>query len=121
MEISDFERWVVAALEALPPFFRDRLDNLEIMVADYPTAEQYRCVPPGHDLYGLYEGIPLTKRASTSYSAVQPDRITLFRRALERDFPDPVGLEAQVRHTLYHEIAHHFGIDDDRLHELGAY
>ena len=119
--LDDFERWVQEALDDLPPHIADRLSNLEVMVAERPTLHQRKKLIPGIVLYGLYEGIPLTKRSSTSYSAVEPDRITIFAYSLRRDFPDADALRAQVRHTVYHEIAHHFGIDDHRLHELGAY
>lgn len=121
MSDDQFERWLLEALQSLPADYRDRLDNLEIMVAPEPTAWQRRAVATGYDLYGLYEGIPLTARTSTGYGAVEPDRITLFSTALRRDYPHPDELQRQIRRVLYHEIAHHFGISDDRLHELGAY
>ncbi|HXI46732.1 MAG TPA: metallopeptidase family protein, partial [Candidatus Acidoferrales bacterium] len=75
-------------------------------------------VPPGDTLYGLYEGVPRTEWAADW--AVVPNRISLFRLPLEEDFPEPAELEAEVRRTVIHELAHHLGIDDDRLDELGA-
>jgi predicted Zn-dependent protease with MMP-like domain len=69
-------------------------------------------------MYGLYEGVPRTDYAADL--AIEPNRITLFRLPLEEDFPDPSELEAEVRMTVLHELAHHLGIDDDRLDELGA-
>jgi predicted Zn-dependent protease with MMP-like domain len=67
-------------------------------------------------LYGLYEGIPLTHR-DTNYGGVLPDRITIFWGSLVRDFPDEADLEREVRNTVYHEIAHYFGLEEDDLHE----
>lgn len=119
---SEFEQYVLEALEALPEPFRSGIKNVEIIIADRPTLRQRKAVRWSRRvLLGLYEGIPLPKRSSTGYGAVEPDRITLFRLALRRANPDPEQLRREVRHTLYHEIAHHFGIDDDRLLELGAY
>jgi predicted Zn-dependent protease with MMP-like domain len=115
-ETLDFEELVERALEGLPPELEELLDNVIIAVEDWPersTLEAY-----GEEtLYGLYEGVPLTERGSTYYG-VMPDRITIFRGPLERDFPDE-ELEEQVRVTVVHEIAHHFGFDEDRLDELG--
>lgn len=117
-----FEAEVLAALEALPDQFAAALANIEIAVARRPSSEQRRAarIHPWQTLYGLYEGIPLPARSS-AYNLVQPDRITIFTEPLERDFPDEERLRAQIHHTVQHEIAHFFGIDDDRLRELGAY
>ena len=120
MSLDDFEQWINEALEALPEPFASRLDNLEIMVAEHPSAAQIQAIGHGN-LYGLYQGIPQTRRTSTGYGAVEPDRITLFRHPLTRDYVERAALERQVKHTLFHELAHHFGIDDERLIELGAY
>ncbi len=115
-ETLDFEELVERALDGLPPEFSDLLDNVVVMVEDWPnrsTLEAY-----GEDtLYGLYEGVPLTERGS-SYYGVMPDTITIFRGPLERDFGRD-ALEDQVRVTVVHEIAHHFGFDEERLEELG--
>ncbi|MBA3388032.1 MAG: metallopeptidase family protein [Rubrobacter sp.] len=115
-ETLDFEELVERAMEGLPPEFSDLLDNVVVMVEDWPdhsTLQSY-----GEDtLYGLYEGIPLTERGS-NYSGVMPDTITIFRGPLERDFARN-ALVDQVRITVVHEIAHHFGFDEDRLEELG--
>jgi len=117
-----FEEQVVAALDGLPDEFKSRLENLEVMVAAEPSPHQLRVsgIGPGYTLYGLYEGIPLTGR-TTNYGLVVPDVITIFSGPLLRDFPDPDRLSAQIHHTVLHELAHHFGISDQRLHELGAY
>ena len=115
-ETLDFEELVERAMDGLPPEFSDLLDNVVVMVEDWPdrsTLEAY-----GDDtLYGLYEGVPLTERGS-GYYGVMPDTITIFRGPLERDFRRD-ELVDQVRVTVVHEIAHHFGFEEDRLEELG--
>ena len=114
-ETEEFERLVERALEGLPPEFLELLDNVAILVEDWP--DYSTPLAEGRTLYGLYEGVPLTARG-TRYSGALPDRITIFRGPLERDFP-PEALRDQVRVTVVHEIAHHFGFDDDQLYELG--
>jgi predicted Zn-dependent protease with MMP-like domain len=107
----DFEEHVRRALESLPPDLGQAMSNLEIVVE-----EENREDP---DLFGLYLGVPLTDRGST-YAGVLPDKIAIYRRPLEDEFgDDPAALEEEIRITVLHEIAHHFGIDEDRLSELG--
>lgn len=122
MSRERFEQLVVQALDDLPPFFQMKMSNIEILLQPWPTTRELRDagVPPGHTLLGLYSGIPLTERTSY-YGAVPPDTITLYQGPIEAaaDNPDEIG--QMVRHTVIHEIAHHFGISDERLHELGAY
>ncbi len=116
-----FEDLVAEAIDALPDTILDLLDNVEIVVADAPTPEQLResgALEAGELLLGLYEGIPLTER-SGSYGMVLPDKITLFQGALEEVCPDAETLRAEVQITVVHELAHHFGISDERLRELG--
>lgn len=111
--LQRFEQLVVEALDGLPPWVRERLENVEVLIEDDPPGDM-------PNLLGLYQGVPLTRRAS--YSWALPDRITLFRSAIERVAgPDDEGLRRLVRHTVVHEIAHFFGISDARLRELGAY
>ena len=119
---EEFEDLVVQALEALPPFFQEKLQNIEVVVADWPTETERRSVglPPGYLLFGLYHGIPLTKRTS-HYGLVLPDKITIFRLPIEQVCHTPEEVIQKVQHTVRHEIAHHFGISDDRLRQLGAY
>ena len=114
-----FEELVAEALEGLPDEFLDRLDNVGIVTADVPTGEQrrYHDLAPDDTLLGLYEGVALTDRES--YGMVLPDKITIFQRPLEEFSADEEDLVYQVQVTVVHEIAHHFGIDDERLHELG--
>ncbi len=117
-ETLDFYELVERALEGLPPELAALLENVAIVVDDWP--EYSTPLAPAHPvdtLYGLYEGVPLTER-SWGYSWALPDKITIFRGPLERDFPRE-ELEEQVRITVVHEVAHHFGFEEDRLEELG--
>jgi predicted Zn-dependent protease with MMP-like domain len=108
-----FEASVADALDALPPDIAQMLDNVGVTVEDEP--------PPGEPLLGLYRGIPHTRRTS-GYSGVLPDLITIYRGPLERAYGyDPGLLHAQIRRTVLHEIAHHFGISDERLVEIDRY
>ena len=115
-----FEDLVAEALAGIPMPFAAALDEVAIVVDDEPSADQLRENGMDDDdtLYGLYEGV-----ARTEYAAdwiIVPNRITLFRLPLEEDFPDPDDLAEEVRITVIHELAHHLGIDDDRLHALGV-
>jgi predicted Zn-dependent protease with MMP-like domain len=115
---QDFYELVESALEGLPPELAELLDNVAIVVEDWP--EYSTPLAPGKAddvLYGLYEGVPLTERTA-GYHGFLPDKITIFRGPLERDFRHE-ELEEQVRVTVVHEIAHHFGLDEDRIAELG--
>ena len=115
-----FEQLVDRALAAIPDPYREALREVAIIVEDEPSAEQLRenDLQPGDTMYGLYEGVPRTDYGADW--AASPNRITLYRVPLQEDFPDPRALEAEVRLTVLHELAHHLGIDDDRLDELGA-
>jgi predicted Zn-dependent protease with MMP-like domain len=117
-ETLDFYELVERALEGLPPELSELLDNVAIVVDDWPDYST-PLVPgdPYDTLYGLYEGVPLTERGA-GYHGMLPDKITIFRGPLERDFRRG-ELEEQIRVTVVHEIAHHFGIDEERLEELG--
>jgi predicted Zn-dependent protease with MMP-like domain len=107
----EFEEHVRAALESLPPELQRAMSNVEIVVEDENREDP--------DLFGLYLGIPLTERGE-SYAGVLPDKIAIYRIPLEEEFgDDPDVLEDEIRITVVHEIAHHFGIDEDRLSELG--
>ena len=114
-----FDQLVIEALDGLPPFFQEVMSNVELIVEDWPSPEQMEELGGGETLLGLYEGIPLTERYN--YNLVPPDVITLFQRPLEQSVHSLDELRDEVRQTVIHEIAHHFGIDDDRLIELGAY
>jgi predicted Zn-dependent protease with MMP-like domain len=110
---QEFEEVVAAALDSLPPELGGAMSNVEVVVEDEP--------PAGEPLLGLYQGIPLTLRSS-SYAGVPPDKITIYRGPLERHYGhDQELLLRQIRHVVLHEIAHHFGISDERLIELDRY
>jgi predicted Zn-dependent protease with MMP-like domain len=115
-----FEELVVDALDQVPEPFASHLSNLEITVEDWPSPEQLAPLGHGGMLLGLYEGVPQTKRGN-NYSWVMPDKITIFRVPIMRMCRDEESVAKEVRHVVVHEIAHHFGISDDRLRELGAY
>ena len=109
------ERIVEETLEDLPDWVVERIENLTVVVDEWPSAEQD---PGGGGLLGLYEGVSLKDRG-VDYFGVTPDRITVFRgphlaMGLDRD-----GTEAEIRRTVLHELGHHLGIDDERLHEIG--
>src|SRR5262245_25672270 len=107
---EQFEDLVAEAIDTLPPDLAKLIDNVGIFVEDES--------PPGQRLLGLYQGVPLTRRGFF-YSGALPDRITIYRRPVMRITSTTDEIREQVRITVVHEIAHHFGIDDDRLHELG--
>ena len=115
-----FERLVDRALAGIPAPFREHLREVAIVIEDEPSLEQLRENGLADDdaLYGLYEGVPRTEWMADQ--AMTPNKISLFRLPLEEDFPDPDDLAEEVRATVVHELAHHLGIDDDRLDELGV-
>jgi len=109
----DFEQAVQDALDSLPSELRERMSNVEVVVEDEP--------PAGQPLLGLYQGVPLTKRG-VNYSGALPDKITIYRGPLERRYGnDPELLNQQIRRVVLHEVAHHFGISDQRLIEIDRY
>jgi predicted Zn-dependent protease with MMP-like domain len=111
--VDEFEQLVEEAIESLPDDLRAFMSNVGVVVEDEP--------PAGLPLLGLYQGVPLTARTS-SYAAVPPDKITIYRGPLERHYgQDPAVLREQIRRVVLHEIAHHFGISDERLRELDRY
>ncbi|MFC2176975.1 metallopeptidase family protein [Actinomycetota bacterium] len=106
---------VDAVLDELPPWVVDEIDNLHVVVQDRPTPAQ---AENGAHLLGLYEGVMLKNRGM-NYFATAPDRISIFREQHLRYARGPQHLAKQIRKTVLHEMAHHLGIDDERLHELG--
>ncbi len=121
MEISDeqFDQIISEAMDELPQEYIERLNNVAIIYADEPSAEQrqelkLRC---DQTLFGLYQGIPLTRRGA-GYNLVLPDKITLFKNPMLRFSSDLSEFKRQVKHTLWHEIAHYYGLDHDRIHHL---
>ena len=114
-----FEQLVVDVLDSLPTDLLEVLDNVEIVIEDRPTRRQLESVGIRYGtLYGLYEGIPLTRRGS-GYNLVMPDKITIFKHPIESVSRTREEIALQVRKTVIHEVAHHFGIGERRLEELG--
>jgi predicted Zn-dependent protease with MMP-like domain len=108
--MTAFDEHVRSALDSLPPELAKGLVNVAVVVEDEH--------PDDPDLFGLYEGIPLTERGSGGFGEL-PDRIAIYRRPLEEAFPDASELVDEIRITVLHELAHYFGLDEDRLAELG--
>ena len=115
-EEVDVETLVVDALDRLPAPYRERLGSVAIVIEEEATPEQLATVA-ARGLFGLYQGVPRTVYGAES--AHFPSKITIFRGPLVRAYRSPEALAAAVSHTVYHEIAHHFGISDARLEELG--
>ncbi len=107
--MTEFEEHVRRALDALPPDLARAVDNVAVVVRDEH--------PDDPDLFGLYEGVPLPERGGRPPAL--PDRITIYRLPLEDSFDDPDELEREIRVTVLHELAHYFGVDENRLGELG--
>ena len=111
-EAGDFEHFVEEAVASIPSDLRERISNVEIVVEDEPADER---------LLGLYQGVPLTRRGAF-YSGALPDKITIFRAPLERLYGrDRERLRAETKRVVLHELAHHFGISDQRLIEIDRY
>jgi len=104
-----FEDHVRAALDELPPHLAAALENVAVVVEDENADDP--------DLLGLFHGIPLTERGDAA--GMPPDTISIYRRPLEESFPDPDELQEEIRITVLHELAHYFGLDEDRIAELG--
>jgi predicted Zn-dependent protease with MMP-like domain len=122
MNHADFECLVSEALDALPEFFQKRLENVDIVVEDWPDAATLRRAGVQHptQLLGFYHGVPQTKR-TRHYGLVLPDKISIYRRPIEMRCRTTEDVQKLIHSVLRHEIAHHFGISDARLRELDAY
>jgi predicted Zn-dependent protease with MMP-like domain len=121
LSISDqeFEKLIGEAMDTLPEKYVKGLNNVLVTYEDEPTPEQreelkLHC---NQTLFGLYQGIPRTHRGS-GYNLVLPDKITIFKEPMLRAVSTPAELKEQIRHTLWHEIAHHYGLDHVRIHQL---
>jgi predicted Zn-dependent protease with MMP-like domain len=116
-----FRELVREAVALLPDELRREVRNVDLVIEDFPTPEDLEVagVPRGHTLLGLYHGVPLTARGHENYNLVLPDKISIYQRPIEAICRDDDEIREQVRVTVLHEIAHYFGIDDDRLNELG--
>jgi predicted Zn-dependent protease with MMP-like domain len=120
MERARFVSLVRQALRDVPQPFREYLHELDIVVKTRPSVADLvdADLAPDESMYGFYRGVPLTERDS-GYHLVAPDVIHIYQEPLEEDFADEHELIAEIRTTVLHELAHHFGIGDDRLDELG--
>lgn len=120
IEISDehFQELIDRAFDKLPQTHRDHIKNVAILYADDPTPEQRVQLELRHDqtLLGLYEGVPLSQRQGNT--GMFPDRITLFKGPLTSMVSSEAELQTEIYHTLWHEIAHYYGLDHDRIYEL---
>lgn len=115
-----FDRLVEEALASIPDALRARMDNVAIVIAEWPTPEQLEGagIEPEDQLFGLYEGTPLIERGILA-DPLLPDRITIFRGPLEEACDSAEEIREEIRRTVIHEVAHHFGIDEDALADLG--
>ncbi|MBI2246571.1 MAG: metallopeptidase family protein [Armatimonadetes bacterium] len=115
-----FEVLVLEALESIPDLIRERMQNVDVVIEDWPTDEQLVALgmAPDELLFGLYEGTPLIERGIT-VDPMLPDKITIFQGPLEDACETDREIEEEIRKTVVHEVAHHFGIDEERLEELG--
>jgi predicted Zn-dependent protease with MMP-like domain len=122
MSQETFERLVAEALDDLPQEFQERLNNVDVVIDDWADPATLKRAGLRHpmQLLGFYHGVPQTKR-SHRYGLVLPDKITIYRRPIEMRSRTREETQAIIRRVVRHEIAHHFGIDDDRLRELNAY
>jgi predicted Zn-dependent protease with MMP-like domain len=120
MERAHFRQLVREAVAELPPELIERVQNVQIVIERRPTARDRKVagLGPGRTLLGLYHGIPLTHRGQ-NYNLVPPDKISIYQEPIEQMCTSDDEVREQVRKTVLHEIGHYFGIDDDRLHELG--
>ena len=118
---EQFSALISKAMDELPRKYITPLDNVVITYDDEPTDHQRAKMKLRHDqsLYGLYEGIPLTQRGA-GYNLVLPDKITIFKYPMLDYAEDEAALFGQIKHTLWHEIAHYYGLDHDQIHEIEA-
>ncbi|HZN61289.1 MAG TPA: metallopeptidase family protein [Planctomycetota bacterium] len=116
MTRREFEKVVKEAIESLPAALREKIDNVQVSVRESPDRRQTAEHGPG--LYGLYEGVSLDRRPH-DFQGAMPDRITIFKRSIERDFRGRAEMIQCIRDTVIHEVGHFFGLDDDDLDRLG--
>ena len=119
MDRERFQELVTRAVDSLPEEFRTRLENIDVVVEDWPSPSQLASVGlrQGHTLLGLYEGVPLTKRGRR-YGLVAPDKITIFQKPVEAKCRYEAEITAEIHRVVRHEIAHHFGIGERRLRQI---
>lgn len=119
VERERFEELVAKSLSELPAEFQDRLENIDVVVLDYPTHRQLAKVGRGMTLLGLYEGVPHTRRTG-AYGMVLPDKITIFQKPIEAQCRSESEIAMEIQRVVRHEIAHHFGLDDEFLERIEA-
>ena len=122
MERKEFEELARKAFDRLPEVFKDKLENVDLTIEDEPDMETVKTSGLGGwgRLLGLYQGVPLKERTHY-YGMVMPDKITLYKANIEKSCNSKDEVLAQIQHVIEHEIAHHFGISDKRLKDIGAY
>jgi predicted Zn-dependent protease with MMP-like domain len=122
MRSERFEEYVREALQGLPSKFLDRLENVEIVVEDFPDfwTRRHAKVASPYQLLGFYHGVPLTERTS-GYNLIAPDKISIYRKPIEAQCATEEEVRELTHTVVRHEVAHYFGVSDDRLRELGAY
>ncbi len=121
IEVSDeqFDKLIGQSMDELPQEYITGMKNVVVTFENNPSPQQRlkQQLRQDQTLFGLYEGIPLTRRGA-GYNLVLPDKITIFKGPISQSSTDMPSLKRQVKHTLWHEIAHHFGLDHDRIHEI---
>jgi predicted Zn-dependent protease with MMP-like domain len=119
MQREKFEALVARAIDSLPPEFQRKLENVDVVVEDWPTAWQLRQAKHNHpiQLLGLYQGVPQTRRGR-GYGLVLPDKISIFRKPIEAQCRFGDEIEAKIEEVVRHEIAHHFGLDEKTLRKI---
>ena len=118
LSAKDFEKYLAEAIDAIPPVYRNHLENVAFIVEDDPTPDQRLRLNlyPNETLFGLYEGVPLPQRGGGL--KVLPDKITIFKNPLLAVSHDEKTLRRNISHTVWHEVAHYYGLDHKRIHEL---
>lgn len=117
MDRDRFRELVARAIDSLPEDFRDKMQNVDVVVADWPPPRELARLKRGQTLLGLYQGVPITKRSS-HYGLVAPDKISIFQKPIEARCQSEAKIIAEIERVVRHEIAHHFGIGDRRLKQL---
>ena len=122
MTHAEFEQIVRQAVRSIPNPLRDRLENVDLVISEWPTQDDLHLadVPPGRTLFGLYSGVPITERTG-DYTMVLPDRITIYRGPLLETHSDVDTLHNEIRATVIHEFAHFFGLTDENLESMGVF
>ena len=119
MTKNEFKQLVEQGIAEIPFNIQEKMENVEIVIEDFPNKEQLKRagIPQGHSLFGLYQGVPRSKRGAY-YANVLPDKITLFQKVIEQHCQTPEAIKQRVKRTVWHEIAHHFGFNEKEVREL---